>query len=63
MFAWIKKEWFLTGMLVAVILGALFSEFGKRGGILHLELITQWGIALIFFLHGVSLPHKQLKKE
>jgi len=62
MFAWIKKEWFLTGMLVAVILGALFSEFGKRGGILHLELITQWGIALIFFLHGVSLSPQAIKK-
>lgn len=48
-------------MLAAVIFGALFPELGRRNGILHLETLTQWGIALIFFLHGASLSPQAIK--
>lgn len=61
MLAWVKKEWFLTGMLLAVLLGALFPELGRRNGLLHLETVTQWGIALIFFLHGASLSPQAIR--
>lgn len=61
MLTWIKKEWFLTGMLISVVLGAFFPELGRRDGILHLETLTQWGIALIFFLHGASLSPQAIR--
>ncbi|WP_108650714.1 bile acid:sodium symporter family protein [Dongshaea marina] len=57
------KQWFLLGMLTAIILATLLPGFGKSGGILHLEIVTQFGIALIFFLHGISLCPKVILKE
>lgn len=49
------KEWFLIGMLVAIGLAALLPDPGRSGGPLHLEWVTQIGIAVIFFLHGIGL--------
>lgn len=56
-----KFDWFLTGMVVAVVLAWLFPEPGARGGWLHPELLTKAGVALIFFLHGVALSFAALK--
>lgn len=58
----IAKEWFLIGMLVAVLLASLFPEFGATGGALHAETTTNLGIALVFFLHGIGLPLEALKR-
>ncbi|MDX2186879.1 MAG: bile acid:sodium symporter family protein [Opitutaceae bacterium] len=54
-------DWFLAGMVIAVLLAFLFPEPGARGGWLHPELLTKGGVALIFFLHGVSLSFAALK--
>ena len=43
----LAKEWFLLGMLAAVILASLFPEAGAHGGILHAETTTNLGIALV----------------
>ena len=51
----IASEWFLIGMLAAVVLASLFPEFGATGGALHAETTTNLGIALVFFLPGDSL--------
>lgn len=56
----IKKEWFLVGMVVAIGLAILTPNWGKSGGILHLDLVTQLGIALVFFLHGLGLSPKAI---
>jgi len=56
-----KTDWFLTGMLVAVLLACLFPGPGARGGWMHPELITKGGVALIFFLHGVALSFASLR--
>nr|WP_274601388.1 bile acid:sodium symporter family protein [Vibrio sp. S17_S38] len=57
----IKKEWFLVAMVIAMILAVLIPEFGRSGGILHLDNVTEVGIALVFFLHGIALSPKALK--
>lgn len=58
----IASEWFLIGMLAAVVLASLFPEFGATGGALHAETATNLGIALVFFLHGIGLPLEALKR-
>jgi solute carrier family 10 (sodium/bile acid cotransporter), member 7 len=57
----IKFDWFLTGLIVAVLLAWLFPEPGAKGGWLHADLLNKCGVALIFFLHGVGLSFAALK--
>lgn len=57
-----KFDWFLTGMFVAIGLAWLFPGPGAQGGWLHPELLTKAGVALIFFLHGVSLSFAAMKQ-
>jgi solute carrier family 10 (sodium/bile acid cotransporter), member 7 len=56
-----KGDWFLPGMALATILAWLIPAPGARGGILHPELLTKAGVALIFFLHGLALSFGALK--
>lgn len=56
-----KFDWFLAGMVAAVGLAWLVPDPGARGGILHPELLTKIGVALIFFLHGVALSSSALR--
>jgi sodium/bile acid cotransporter 7 len=54
-------DWFLMGMVIAVVLAYLFPDPGAEGGFLHPELLTKAGVALIFFLNGLSLSFEALK--
>jgi sodium/bile acid cotransporter 7 len=56
-----RIDWFLVGMFAAVGLAWLFPGPGSRDGVLHPELLTKAGVALIFFLHGLALPFAALK--
>lgn len=56
-----KRDWFLPGMALAVVLAWLWPEPGARGGWLQPELLTKGGVALIFFLHGLLLSFAALK--
>jgi sodium/bile acid cotransporter 7 len=56
-----RPDWFLIGMIVAVILACLFPGPGAEGGFLHPDLLTKAGVALIFFLHGLLLSFAALK--
>jgi sodium/bile acid cotransporter 7 len=58
----IKIDGFVLAMLAAVTLATLYPPLGVRGGVLHLEVVTQIGIALIFFLHGADLSTASLKE-
>ncbi|WP_404422202.1 bile acid:sodium symporter family protein [Nibricoccus sp. IMCC34717] len=57
----LKPDWFLLGMAAAVALAFAFPGPGSSGGWLHPELLTKGGVAVIFFLHGVSLSFAALK--
>jgi sodium/bile acid cotransporter 7 len=48
-------------MFVAAALSWLFPEPGARGGALHAELLNKLGVALIFFLHGLTLSLPALR--
>jgi solute carrier family 10 (sodium/bile acid cotransporter), member 7 len=54
-------DWFLIGMVAAVGLAWLAPAPGARGGVLHAELLNKLGVALIFFLHGLTLSFAALK--
>jgi sodium/bile acid cotransporter 7 len=56
----IPKDWFLLGMAGAVGLAWLFPGPGGKGGSLHPELVNKLGVALIFFLHGLTLSFQAL---
>lgn len=56
-----KPDWFLCGMAVAVAIAWFFPDPGARGGWLHPEILTKAGVALIFFLHGLTLSFAALK--
>ncbi|MFT3929373.1 MAG: bile acid:sodium symporter family protein [Spongiibacteraceae bacterium] len=58
----VKGQWFLLGMIAAVVFGSLFPSFGADGGALHSEITVDLGIALVFFLHGVNLPLESLRR-
>ncbi|ELI5718137.1 bile acid:sodium symporter [Vibrio fluvialis] len=57
----LKKEWFLVGMVVAIALATATSEFGRSGGVIHLDQLTGIGIAIVFFLHGLGLSPQAIK--
>lgn len=46
---------FPLAMLAAVLLALLWPAPGAQGGWLHLDAITDLGVALVFFLHGANL--------
>jgi sodium/bile acid cotransporter 7 len=59
--AWWRTHGFLLGLGVVVLLGFLLPAPGARGGVLHAELVTNFGIALILFLQGLSLALEKIK--
>lgn len=50
-----RLDGFLLGMISAVFLAWLWPAPGAHGGALHPELLNKLGVALIFFLHGLTL--------
>jgi len=57
----LKKEWFLFGMISAVVLASLLPEWGKSGGTLHGDQVANIGIAIVFFLHGLGISPRSLR--
>ncbi len=57
----LSRDWFLAGMIAAVVLAALFPGFGRSGGPMHADIVTNVGIFLVFFLHGLGLSPERMK--
>ena len=57
-----KFDWFLKGMIAAVVLAFVFPEPGAHGGFLHPEVLNKVGIALVFYLNGLSLSMTSLRQ-
>jgi len=51
----VRFDGFMKGMVAAVLLAFLWPAPGAHGGFLHPELLTKVGVALVFFLNGLSL--------
>lgn len=56
-----KIDGFLIWMASAVLLALLWPQLGASDGPLHLDLVTEIGIAFVFFLHGAALSPQALK--
>lgn len=56
-----KPDWFLPGMVLATVLAWAFPGPGASGGWMQPELTTKAGVALIFFLHGLTLSFAALR--
>lgn len=57
----LKKEWFLLGMVLVIVLATVTPELGRSGGILYLDRLTSIGVAIVFFLHGLNLSPKAIR--
>lgn len=56
-----KIDGFVVAMVAAVALALLWPEVGTADSPLHLGLVTQLGIALVFFSHGVLLSPRAVR--
>lgn len=54
-------DWFLIGMVGAVVLASIAPDLARTGGLLRLDVVGNLGIFLIFFLHGMGLSTDSLK--
>ncbi|WP_018150163.1 bile acid:sodium symporter family protein [Leeia oryzae] len=61
----ILRKWpfdgFISSMLGAILLAAVFPSLGASHGILYMDQVTTWGVGLVFFLNGALLPTDKLK--
>jgi sodium/bile acid cotransporter 7 len=55
------RDWFLLGMVAAVALAALFPGVGRSGGPLHMDVVADAGIFLVFLLHGLGLSPQAMR--
>lgn len=56
----LKLDPFLVALAAAVVLALVWPQPGVTGGVLHADKAASWGIAIIFFLYGVSLAPRRL---
>lgn len=59
--SWVRKEWFLFALVGAVALASVWPDLGRSGGLLRLEVVSNWGVALVFFLTGLGLSATALR--
>lgn len=57
----IRKEWFLLALVGAVCLASVWPDLGRSGGLLQLQAVSNWGVALVFFLTGLGLSAAALR--
>lgn len=55
------QDWFLRGMVTMVAIASFLPDLGRSGGLLHIDSLTNYGIAAVFFLHGMGIPSEQIK--
>lgn len=58
---WLRTNGFILGLFAAVALAFVLPGPGSREGILHPEILSNFGIALILFLQGLSLPWESVR--
>lgn len=61
MMAFIRKNWFMLGMPLAVGLAWWIPEGGADGGWLKAEITTKLAVALVFLVQGMTLPARALR--
>jgi solute carrier family 10 (sodium/bile acid cotransporter), member 7 len=59
---WIRQNGFILWLFGVVVLAFLFPQPGARNGWLHPDLVSNFGIALILFLQGLSMPLEKVRR-
>eukprot|EP00730_Choanoeca_flexa_P006482 TRINITY_DN12161_c1_g2_i3.p1 TRINITY_DN12161_c1_g2~~TRINITY_DN12161_c1_g2_i3.p1 ORF type:complete len:380 (+),score=47.51 TRINITY_DN12161_c1_g2_i3:65-1204(+) len=60
--SFVRKHWFLIGLVAVIVLAHLNPQIGKKGGILKPEWTVKYGaVFLIFFNSGLTLRSEDLK--
>ena len=54
-------DWFLLGMVAAVGLASVAPDWGRSDGPLRMGQVTDVGVFVLFFLHGMGLSTDNLK--
>jgi sodium/bile acid cotransporter 7 len=60
--AWLRKNWFVLGLLGAVVLAFVFPEPGSHGGWLHPRVTSRGAVVIIFVLQGLVLALGALRE-
>lgn len=55
-------DWFLLGMIAAVVVASIAPGIGRSEGVLHLGRVTDVGVLVLFFLHGLGMSTDSLKQ-
>ncbi len=56
----LKQDPFLPALVIVVVLALLWPAPGVTGGVLHADKAATYGVAVIFFLYGLSLETRHL---
>jgi len=52
---------FLLALVAIVVVAILLPGPGATGGVLHMDLVATYGVAVIFFLYGLTLAPEKMK--
>lgn len=56
-----KFDGFLIGLILAVALAIVYPAPGASGGVLHMDLASKYGVAVVFFLYGLTLAPEKMR--
>ena len=53
---------FLFSLIAAVALASLWPALLKTGGLIHIDVFTTYGVALVFLLYGLTLSPQKMRE-
>ena len=59
---WIRANGFIVGLAGVVVLTFFFPDPDARNGWLHAESVSDWGLAVIMLLQGLSMPLEKARQ-
>ena len=65
MFATLKRyglDGFILALLAAVLLASLWPELLRSGGLIHIDVFTTYGVAIVFLLYGLTLSPAKMRQ-
>jgi sodium/bile acid cotransporter 7 len=57
-----RIDGFLLSLVTVVAAAVLWPAPGAKGGFLHVDLVSTYGIAVVFFLYGLTLAPEKMRK-